>query len=142
MKSAAIPPFTPKLLILREKHGDRHFNIPCEAMLHKVALMILEGRLEVGYWYNDPSKDPDPKKPDYTDMQEILALKGSVKLSALSALREYEREVLSHREKTRQFRAIQKAVADKDGKTAWELLQERDYEYEGVELVSFDTTYR
>lgn len=86
-----------KLLVAREKHGDRYFYIGDTPMLHRVALMLLKERLDES-WYDNGD--------DVTGMD--LAV-------------------------------IKTSVHQKDGATAWKILQEhRHYEYEDVQLTNFE----
>ena len=135
-------PYVPGVVVCREKHGNRSYAAPEEATLHKVALMILGGRLKEGYWYYKPAPKDKPKAPDYTDPTEINSLRGEIKAKAVSALRSYQAALAAHNQEIEAFDEIQRAVKDQDGKLAWKILRFRsDGEYEGVALEFYATSY-
>jgi hypothetical protein len=47
----------PSILVIKEKHGDRYFNVPDDKTLFAVALMIVTARLRDGWWYEKPSEE-------------------------------------------------------------------------------------
>ncbi len=132
--------FVPGVVVVTEKHGTAYFHAPDEAALHKAALMTLKGRLKDGFWYDKPEQAP--KAPDYTDPAEIEKLKGAIKDTALRLLNHYRKEVAQYKDDIFQFERIQKAVAEKDGATAWKILREHaDYEYQRVDFEPYSTSY-
>lgn len=123
-----------RILIVKEKHGDRYFVINSRADLHRAALKIVKERYDHGYWYHAPKRKEDIAKPAYSK-KEIEQLKGAAKEAALAELRRYERELKYHKIAEEQYALALAAVKENDGEAAYELLDwRRDCEYEGFEL--------
>jgi len=130
----------PKLLVCHEKqHGEVYFHIPDEETLHKVALIILNGRHKQGDWYFKPDR---PKPPTYSTKQKVDELKGEIHGHALTLLVRYKGELARYEDERQQYDKVLKAINYKDGELAWEILQERsDDEYERVVLKRYHTEY-
>lgn len=124
----------PSVLVLKEKHGDRHFNVADDAALHRVALKILTERFEQGYWYYKPEDKDKPEAPDFT-MEQVATLPESLRAKADKKLREYTDACRRYDAEVEDYNDIETAVKNKDGKLAWEALQaHRDGEYEGFNI--------
>ena len=122
----------PMLLIFNEKHGNRYFEIANDEALFKAALKIVTERLKAGYWYEKPRACP--KALDYT-LAEIVSMPKSLQPQAEKALRVYEGELAAHNDEVEEYTKIERAVAEKNGRIAYEILRSReDAEYEGFEL--------
>ncbi len=131
----------PKLLILYEKHGEAYYHIANDEALFATALMILTGRLNSTYWYYNPS-DEKPEAPAELTTEALEKLPTSLQAEGKKLLARYKRELCDWQENMETFAMIQKAVSDKDGQLAWQVLQERsDHEYERVELTRYHEKY-
>lgn len=134
--------YIPGVVVCEEKHGNRYYHAPDETTLHKIALMILGGRLKAGYWYYKPTAKDKPKAPDYTNPTEIDTLRGEIKAKAVSALRGFQSEMKRYEQDVEDFNDIERAVKEQDGKLAWEILRFRSGgEYEKVALEFYATSY-
>jgi len=133
----------PCVLVLREKHAYLYFHVANEDQLHRAALLVLGGRFRSGYFYPRPTKEERPQPPDYVDEAEIAKLKGVHKDIALRRLAEFKRGARLFYEDVATYNRIRDAVRGKDGAVAWACLKARnDIEYEGVELVAYETGYQ
>lgn len=129
----------PMLLVFNEKHGDRYFNVPNDEALFAAALKIVTERFEQGYWYVEPEENEKPAAPDFTK-EQIATLPESMREAAQKKLREYERSLHDYNELVDGYARIKKAVDEKDGRVAWEVIRDRcDAEYEGYALKPFES---
>src|SRR6478736_5758639 len=119
-----------KIIIFKEKHGDRHFDASTTKKVWAACLKILKERLDDGYWYyvgTPPSADDILTEEQITQLPtENLQVEQSQKRKAyLRAQKSYEREV-------KFLEDAKQAVETGDGKIAYRLLLNRlDAEYEG-----------
>lgn len=128
-----------RILVLSEKHGDRYFDASTEEALYNSALTILTGRLKEGYWY--PIPENTQKKLDYTQ-EDIAKMPPSMQASAQKALNSYVQGQGYYQNEVQEFKMINDAVKNKDGKTAWKILRLRgDAEYERVSLEQVSEKY-
>lgn len=130
----------PMLLVFKEKHGDRYYHVVDDKMLLAVALKILTERFEEGYWYGEPSDLPDPPKaPDFTK-EQVEAMPESLRPAAYKKLHDYAVAMRQYNEEVDDYRRIEKAVREKDGREAWQALNDRsDAEYEGFNLERYES---
>jgi len=129
----------PMLLVFKEKHGERYFYIPDDKALFAVALKIVSERFEEGYWYPEPGVEDKPAAPDYTK-EQIATLPESMQKTATATLAAYERSLREYNGLVDEFKRIEKAVEEKDGQAAWQIIRERQRaEYEGYDLEHFET---
>lgn len=134
-----------RILVLKEKHATRFFDIATLDQLHAVALKILAERAKGQYAYIvDPGtfKEASPSTEEYnpTD-EEIKALPEPLQAHATTKRAAYRRELRSYQREKEQFTTARKALKDKDGEAAWDILQDRDgYEYEGFRIEYLENT--
>ena len=68
-----------------------------------------------------------------------MTLPKSLQPAATQKLREYKRALRDYQESVEDYEAIEKALRDKDGRTAWECIRDRgDHEYEGYNLERYE----
>lgn len=132
----------PKLLICEGKYDTSYYFIPNEAVLHAVALRLLNERLENGYLpkEKDYAKGEESLQKLQEELPRIEALEGeSIRRSAK---KEWEHRMTSLKEDLKVLREAQRirtALDDNDGGLAWMiLLDRRTAEYENVELQSVE----
>ena len=124
----------PKVLVFKEKHGDRYFNIPDDKTLFRVSLKILTERFEAGYWYYKPGDEDKPKAPDFTK-EQVAAMPDSLREGATKKLVSYQGELRRWERDSEDFNNVKKAVETKDGRLAWQcLLDYSDGEYQRCSL--------
>src|SRR5271168_4307264 len=90
---------SPSVLVFKEKHGDRHFNVPDDEALFAAALKVLAERFKQGYWYYDPAKEGAaeamPEAPDFT-AEQVATMPESLRKAAYKKLRDYEVKTREH----------------------------------------------
>lgn len=133
---------SPMLLILHEKHDTSYYHIPDELSLFVVALKVLTDRFNSGYWYYKPDLSKcyyDKGVHTQADVDKIE--NAAVKEEASKFLKAYLRERRDKEEDLDQYERMEKAIQDKNGRAAWEILYDErsDGEYERVELASYST---
>lgn len=120
-----------KILVVKEKHGNRYFDITAEGQLGRVALFLLQQRLDEG-WYPEPC---EPEAPDFT-ADDIPGMPEALKKGAAILFEQYQQELLTYRQERAEYNQIQKALAEKNLRMAASaLLSRSDYEYEDVQVV-------
>lgn len=123
----------PSVLILHEKHGDRHFLVRDDAELHVTALAVLKARHKSGYYYHRPEK---PKDPGITQGQYDI-LPEALRPEAKRRLNTYSHELRWYESESEWYESMLRVIESGDGKAAWRLLRNRDGEYERADLVPF-----
>lgn len=128
----------PKLLVFREKHGERYFLVQNEAQLHAIALHVLQERVKAGII---PSVDNgtvtfDDLKNVQRECSQIEAIQDlEIRTAAFEAWKNrihFIKECL--REKL-QIRAVQHVLDVRHGPSAWSILEDRStYSNEGYQL--------
>lgn len=128
----------PSVLIFKEKHGKRYFHVPDDKALFAAALHVLAERKEDGYWYPSPPFGDTPEEPDVKP-EDIEKLPKSLQATAKKKLDAYRAAMVEIQDDVLEHAAIEKALADKDGRAAWECLRNRrDAEYEGFDLERYE----
>jgi len=121
----------PSVLVFEEKNGKRHFYIENDEALFATALKVLRERNKDGYWWYKPKA---PEALDITE-EQIPNLPKSLQDKATEALKEYKEALRAFERDDREYQAIQKAIREKNGQMAWQLLYaRRKAEYEAVEI--------
>ena len=129
-----------RILILKEKHGTRYFDVADDEKLHVVALKIVAERSKGEYAYiTDPgplSRYPGCESPFTMTDEEITALPLALREDARQKRRNYARHKREWETERDQYTRARAAVTSKDGEDAYRILQERaSYEYE---LIRFE----
>jgi len=107
-----------RILIFKEKHGDRYFYVPTPDDLHKAAIKVFKERVKEGYWYYFDVKEP--LKPD-------ISREDGLKFKAF-----YERDLKYYNEILKEKKLYENALNDTTGEIVWKFLRQRqDNEYEG-----------
>jgi hypothetical protein len=116
-----------------EKHGETTYVILSEAELDAVCLDMLSSRLKSGHWYYQPEVPTTPQ-PAYTK-EEAENLRGNIKEVALREIVYYSNSQRDYIRRKEEYDRIVKAVQDKDGVEAFNILRDRGgHEYESFEL--------
>jgi hypothetical protein len=124
-----------RILRIKEKHATRYFDASTVEKLHAVALAIVKERLKPDYAFithpGEPSEWYDVKA-DLTDEQIAALPTEKLQQSAGSERSQCRRYRGEYTEALEVFEKARRAVKQKDGALAWEVLQDRsDHEYEG-----------
>ena len=102
-----------RMLIIKEKHGDRLFLIPTDAHLYEIALALVTSRQKQGYWYLDNLSEGDRGN-------QLDLFTGKAKLSAKQQ--------------------AQDIIDAGDGRAAWLFLDSRsELAYEQYDIINFET---
>jgi hypothetical protein len=126
----------PCVLVLKEKHGNRHFHIPDDATLFTVALGVVKQRAspDYGYYFAPDKPAPCDLTPD-----TVETLPASLRAEATRKLKDHERDVAYYERASEQWEWIQKAITESNGRVAWDVIQARsDYEYEEYRLERYE----
>ena len=127
--------FDPVLLVFGEKYGDNYFLLRQVEELFAVALKVLSERFSQG-WYCEPKFNNKDFKLLSDDIIKSLSVK--MRDEYLNDKERHERDIREFNEMKKQYSLIKKAIKDKDGELALELLSERkDYEYERFEFINY-----
>lgn len=121
-----------RLLVLKEKYGTRMFDVSTDQRLCQVALYVLTTRFKDGYWYDDPG---DPPAPLDFEEKDIEGMPASLRADAKKQVEQHKRNLAEHREQKADYEEIKRAVEEKNGPLAWQILHARSrYEYEQAEM--------
>ena len=121
----------PKIVVFNGKHGDDYYYINTYEQLKKVALHVLQERMD--YWYITKWGVPDAL--DYT-FEDIEKFPDSFKKEAKSKLAKRTEEIKEAKDNNTLYDAAVKALDEENGSLAWSILQNRaDHEYEGFEII-------
>ena len=127
----------PRVLIQSWKHGKNYYDATGRN-LGPAALEALQFSVEAGYiWSVEDTKKyiKEPAPPDLSREQIAALPDGEIKQFAEKQVQRYERDIEDRREAILQAEQTERALANRDGRLAWKILQERsDYEYEHVFL--------
>ena len=120
-----------RILVVKEKHGSRYFEATTEEQLYKIALYLLKGRFNEGYWYSEP-EFVEPL--DFTEA-DIANMPQSMQDGARRQLRDYQHRLRVYLEDKEEWDKIKEAIENNDGKLAFSILDGRSgYEYEGFDI--------
>lgn len=123
---------TNKILISKEKYGDRIFSVPTINDLHKVALFILKEREHIFKYIR---KSNQPKQLDFTK-DDIEKMPESFKNNANIQLSNYENSLIEIETNNKMYNNTVRALNENNGALAWNILQNRNgYMYEKIELI-------
>lgn len=143
-----LPEFSPCLLVFKEKHGTSYYHADNEAQLFAIALTVVRDRYEQGYWYGSEKDIEATRVEQSVRMAKLNGLRDELAKqtheTVVRALKrdrdELEREINDNVEAIRFFDMAKRAVDERNGGLAWELLQDRSqYEYERFERERIET---
>lgn len=123
-----------KILVAREKYGDRFFYVPTLDILYRAAIMLFRERVNGKFYYFE--NDCDLIKPDVSeeDIQNFQNKKSKEHL--LRAWDEYRFALIEKDKNNKGKEFYQKAIKDEKGDVAWAFLRNRrHFEYENVDIV-------
>lgn len=120
-----------KIIVFKSKHFDNYYNISTYDQLKKVALLVLEQRMEANYIQKWNLPEPlDYKEEDIDSMPE------SFQKDAIAKMKRYKQDFRENSENNKVFDMVHKAISEKNGELAWHVLQLRNgYEYETYEII-------
>ena len=122
-----------KIIIFKEKHGDKIYFISTKEDLYNVSLYVLKERLENGYisdWGECPLDNID------FNLDDIDALPKSLQDEAMKKLKYHNEKINSYEHNNKIYDLTLKAINENDGKLAYKVLNYRiDYNYEEFEIV-------
>jgi hypothetical protein len=118
----------PKLLVVKEKHGEEYYLINDIDALLRAALAIVLRRHEEGYWYHKPEKD---KLKEEVAEDVLVKLPSDLYNKAMEAKQYNIKAEKRFQQEMVAWEMIQKAVNEKDGVSAFQVIDDRkDHEYE------------
>jgi len=132
-----------RVLVLKEKHDTWYFDVSTQKQLEDMALSVVTGRFSMrNAPYGLYDEVEEAKTPALT-MEEIDTLqKGAIKEAGQREWEEYELQIREDQRHRDAQNRISKCIAEKDGKLAVEILEQRkQYEYEGFEIVEISDKY-
>lgn len=126
-----------KILVAKEKHGDRYLNASTPEALAESAFKLLKERWEMDYWYH---LDDPPSSNEILSEEQISALPTTT-LAASEAQKRanYLRRLHAYERQRDTYEAIKDCVENNKKDQAWSLLQRRsNYEYEQVTIETLE----
>jgi hypothetical protein len=127
-----------RIIIFKEKHGDRYFDASTPELLHKACLKIFKERLAEG-WYEGYAY-PELQKPTMT-IQESLTHDKKIQAVVEDQWREYNNVLRGINKQAQEKAYIEKVVAEDSGEKAHKFLNHRShYEYESYEIENLEST--
>lgn len=129
-------PSVASVLIFEEKHGNRYFHVSNDKELQAASLQVLTDRHKAGCWY------PKPEESDVKP-SELDKLPASLQKAVNESWSEYSHAMRDYNQEVVEYKTIDRAVRDKDGEAAWNILNARkDAEYEGLQLEPYEEVRR
>lgn len=126
-----------KIIIFKEKHGNRYFDASTEKLRNAACLEIIKERFDE-FWYDYDNEKPSAKNVLTEDQiaqlpTENLKIQETRKRKDyLSELRQYNEEVSFHEK-------VRLAIELNDGQSAYYLLLQREGgEYEGFDIENLE----
>lgn len=130
-----------RILIAKEKHGDRYFDASTEELRNKAAFHLLSERFKEGYWYEWMNKAKEPSKKDILSQEEIDKLPEPYKKQATAKLKQYTKDRIRWVQNKNHYDYLKKVVEEKLVNKAYSvLIYFADGEYEGIELIDLEET--
>lgn len=127
-----------RLVIFKEKHGDRHFLVKTMQDLGEVALKIFNERLKEKFWY-DFSELTDNKEVPLTEDQINALPNEKLKKAARENNASLIGDTRYNKELERQKKMYDVIIEKKDSEVALKFLDSRQkYEYEAFEVEQFE----
>jgi hypothetical protein len=126
-----------RILVLKEKHGTRYFDIDTFEKLQDVCLDILKERLDPKYGYiSHPGLLEEAwgcREPYLLSDEDIAALPVALQATATQKRRDYRKYKAEWQLDLDIWNEANKAVKLQDGEAAYDILDaRRDHEYEGL----------
>lgn len=121
-----------RIIVFKEKHGNRYFDAATDEKLHAAALKVLRDRFNIGWYYPPASlkEDPMAKIAELEEALKVLKDSDLIKQTK-KKIEQTKREIMSRKEQVLEWLTIQKALEESNGKLAYQVLNfRRDYEYE------------
>jgi hypothetical protein len=119
-----------KILIQYQKHGTAMYDASTPELLERAALYVLNMHNKWGFYAK-----PEPVPPLDFDADKIDELPESLREAATRRAKAHRNELRWYAEGLEFYNDVQKALADKDGDLALDLLHAHSrYEYERVEV--------
>ncbi len=137
----------PKILIVKDKYFTYHFKVTSKIDLHNKCVQLLKARMDAGYYDSDFDEIMDQSDKDKISELLTIIKADSVKYPIEQMLLRSERDKNLKNRHDKWFKNVSKVInaevyenhIDVIRQTAYQLLTSRTkYEYEFVELVSFD----
>jgi len=126
-----------RILVLKEKHGDWHFDASTPELLHAACLKIVKKRNESGYFYNFDENAEEPVPPVLPSENPPVYVKNAYEV----ALKKYKQELRFYREERENIEELKEALLDGE-KAYYFLLGRNNCEYEAIELLELSDPER
>jgi len=126
-----------RILVLKEKHGEWHFDASTPELLHAACLKIVKERNESGYFYDFDENAEEPVAPVPPPEASPVYIKNAYEV----ALKQYNQELRFYREERENIEELKEALLD--GERAYSfLLGRNNCEYEAIELLKLSEPER
>lgn len=135
-----------RILILKEQHGERYFDVSTEEKLHAVALSVVTGRFGKDSDRScdiDPGTRPEPPNTGMTEAEvEALPLDNILRQRAIDAYNFYNDHLKEYTTAVAQQAYAAKCIEKKDGRRALVLLAARGaFEGEEYDIQDAEESY-
>lgn len=112
-----------RILVFREKHGNRYFLAETKEQVYDACLKILKERA----WMF-----AEPKEPELEDEhQDMVFEPGSIfEKTQVDIIKRNQNKILAYNETMNQYKLVRFAVDQNNGRIAWRVINDRYDEYE------------
>lgn len=124
-----------RILVVHGEHADEYYDATTDGDLYRVALHILNFRIEEGYYGNE-SANVEPTPPPFS-RDDVRAMPFREMADAIQTFERYEQNLKVYHREVALLARVQKIAADGDGAAAWSFLRYNPGGmYESVSLAS------
>jgi len=129
-----------RILVFKEKHGERYFSAATHEQIGRACLKILKERLKEG-WYGTDEKGIPPLELELAQYEEDLkGVKHDLcQKDVQNRIDNVKHEIEWKKMRIKFFIQTKEVVKRKDWRQAWWLIwNRRDGEYEGAEIIHLE----
>ena len=137
-----IPIKYPRVLVFREKYGNRYFLIKSKEDFEKAALKVVKDRINYGFIYEPEALDTSNLVSEETlnKLIETVPKDSSLYKDIKKNISKQKQDMEINKEELAQYNRAKLAVDSNSGKIALGVIRERsDYEYEGWDDYEFES---
>lgn len=123
-----------KILVFKEKHGDRYMKASTPEEVQESCLKVLRDRMEARLYCSPQA----PQKPIYSKEEAEDILQEDYRKMALDSWRSYEKELKHYEAYKIWFDLATKEIKNPNGLASGLITRRDNYEYEGFEIVEVE----
>ena len=128
-----------KILVLKEHHGNRYFDVSTQEKMDAVVLSIVRGRF--GQYDSEYLFEGEPKRP-FTDEEFATLLKTPMKEAARLQMQDYRDLLGFYCKHQQEQQRIADCLKNNDAKEAQRVLKSRKHcEDEDYDIVNVEDSY-